>query len=124
MLLSANASKNVVKVLAYKYLHQRLSIRWDGVLFEEFLCSNGVRQGSSLSPFLFNFYIKHIFQAYILPHVLFRLPVWGTLNISQCHLLDNCLLRCAKLIMRNPKASFNKDTYNFTGILPFQSYVL
>ena len=26
--------------------------------------------------------------------------------------------------MRNPTASFNTGTYNFTGILPFQSYVL
>ena len=67
---------------------------------------------------------KRIFQAYILPHVLFCLPVWGNLNISQRHLLDNCLLHFARLIMRNPKAFFNTGTYNFTGILPFQSYVL
>ena len=67
---------------------------------------------------------KRIFQAHILPHVLFCLPVWGNLNISQRYLLDNSLLCYTRLIMRNSKASFNTGTYNFTGILPFQSYIL
>ena len=58
---------------------------------------------------------KRIFQASILPHVLFCLPVWGNLNISQRYVLDYYLL-CTRLIMRNPKASFNTGTYNFTGI--------
>ena len=46
MLLSVNVSKDVVNVLACMYSHQRLSVRWNSVLSEKCLCSNGVRQGS------------------------------------------------------------------------------
>jgi hypothetical protein len=67
---------------------------------------------------------KRLFQAFILPHFLFCLPVWGNLELSSCRALDNCLLRCARLIQRKHNVAFNNETFNATGILPFQSFVL
>ena len=67
---------------------------------------------------------KRIFQAFILPHVIFCLPIWGTVELTQQRQIDICLLRSAKLIQRDHKLTFSLETYNSTGILPFRSFVL
>ena len=64
-----------------------------------------------------------IFNAFILPHVLYCLPVWGNLPTSHCDLFNRSLLRCAKMIQRNVRTELNRDTYNVTGILPFEQFV-
>ena len=48
--------------------------------------------------------------------------MWGNLAPSQCHLLDSCLLRCAKQIQPNCKVVFSPDIFNAPGILPFHLY--
>ena len=43
----------IVRMLIFWYCHQKLFVRWNNVLSEGFTVSNGVRQGSILSPYLF-----------------------------------------------------------------------
>jgi hypothetical protein len=62
MLLSLGVDKSIVRVLCSMYTSQRMRIRWDGILSEDFACKNGVRQGSPLSPFLFSVYIDGVLK--------------------------------------------------------------
>ena len=51
-----------IRVLAYWYKHQTLYIKWGNCVSSAFTVSNGVRQGSVLSPFLFCAYVDKISQ--------------------------------------------------------------
>ena len=51
-----------------------------------------------------------IFNAFILPHVLYCLPVWGNLPTSHCDLFNRSLLRCAKMIQRNVRTELGIHT--------------
>jgi hypothetical protein len=62
MLLDRGISRSVVRVLCSMYCNQRMRVRWDGVLSDSFACGNGLRQGSSLSPFLFSVYIDGLLR--------------------------------------------------------------
>jgi hypothetical protein len=42
------------------YSTQQFSVKWDGILSEPFNVTNGVRQGSILSPQLFNVYMDEL----------------------------------------------------------------
>ena len=48
---------NVVKLLAYSYGNEELRVAWQGLASEKFSRSNGTKQGSPLSQFLFSVYI-------------------------------------------------------------------
>ena len=62
----------------------------------------------------------HVFNAFITPHILCCLPVWGNLPVSHYHLFDRTMLRCAKMIQRNVHAELDNNTFKATGILPFR----
>jgi hypothetical protein len=62
MLLARGISRGVVRVLCSMYCSQRMHVRWDGVVSDSFACGNGLRQGSSLSPFLFSVYIDDLLK--------------------------------------------------------------
>lgn len=62
LLISQVADNNVVRVLCSMYTSQRMYFRWDGVMSEQLLRYNCVRQGSPLSPLLFGVYIDSILQ--------------------------------------------------------------
>ena len=47
-------SPNVIQILAYWYENQQMCVRWGGTYSTFFCVTNGVRQGSILSPYLFN----------------------------------------------------------------------
>lgn len=47
---------SVVKLILFWYRHQTFTIFWDGTYSSSFTVGNGVRQGSILSPILFNVY--------------------------------------------------------------------
>jgi hypothetical protein len=47
-----------VRLLAYWYSHQQLSVRWQNYTSVYFNIAKGVRQGGVLSPFLFRLYIR------------------------------------------------------------------
>ena len=47
----------MVSILQYWYANQKMNVRWGNEISEEFSVSCGVKQGSLLSPHLFNLYI-------------------------------------------------------------------
>ena len=53
---------NVVKLLAYSYRNEELSVAWQGSTSEKFSRSSGTWLGSPLSPFLFSMYIELILK--------------------------------------------------------------
>ena len=44
------------------YTNQFARVRWQGVLYDPFLLSNGCKQGAVLSEILYNFYVNGIFE--------------------------------------------------------------
>jgi len=57
-LLTLPLPGNLIKLLAYWYSNQLINVRWKHVVTECFYMSNGTRQGSILSPYLFSVYIR------------------------------------------------------------------
>ena len=46
----------IIRILSFWYANKQMCIRWGGTYSTSFNVSNGVRQGSILSPYLFNIY--------------------------------------------------------------------
>ena len=49
-----------IRIIAFWYRKQLVCIKWGNAFSDAFFVSNGVRQGSVLSPYLFNVYIDKI----------------------------------------------------------------
>ena len=47
-------------LLRYWYRHQRMCVKWNGRVSDAFYVTNGVRQGSLLSPLLFSLYMDDL----------------------------------------------------------------
>ena len=47
----------VVRLLLHMYTHQKLQVRWNDVISNQFSVKNGVRQGGVMSPLLFGVYM-------------------------------------------------------------------
>ena len=60
LLLSRGLPPLVVRLLHSWYAEQRLRVRWNGTLSDQFAVSNGVRQGGVLSPILFSIYLDSL----------------------------------------------------------------
>ena len=54
-----------IRILAFWYKYQQLYVRWGNVVSSAFTVTNGVRQGSVLSPYLFCVYFDKISKALI-----------------------------------------------------------
>ncbi len=50
-------SSLVLRLILYMYTHQKLQVKWSDHIGNMFSLSNGVNQGSVLSPILFSFYL-------------------------------------------------------------------
>ncbi len=107
-LLDDEVDVSVVRVLAFWYSRQEVSVRWNLTVSESFNTGNGTRQGGILSPYLFTRYIRDLLHklessqygciiggmrinvlAYADDIVLLA-PSWRALQ-SLLHLLDDCI---------------------------------
>ena len=59
-LIDRQVPSYIVRIMIYWYTNQTMFVRWSGILSKGFQVSNGVRQGSILSLYLFNVYIVYI----------------------------------------------------------------
>ena len=60
MLSSRNVPPIYIRILAFWYKHQSLVVKWGNCFSSTFSVTNGVRQGSVLSPYLFCVYVDRI----------------------------------------------------------------
>jgi hypothetical protein len=65
-LIKLGVRGKVMKVLKSMYTNVKSRIKLSNTLSETFMCSLGVRQGDSLSPFLFSMYINDLEDTFIL----------------------------------------------------------
>ena len=73
----------LVKLLAYWYVNQEVSVRWLGTRSESFYVGNDTKQGGVLSPYLFTRYLSQLITEICLSRVGCKI---GTLPVSYTHL--------------------------------------
>ena len=61
-LLDRGLPLSVIRYLSSWYHVQQVSVRWSQSLSDSFSVSNGVRQGSVLSPVLFSVYLDELLE--------------------------------------------------------------
>ena len=62
VLLEINMCPRIVRLLYYMYRHQQYYVKWNYERSNLFNVSNGVKQGSVISPLLFRIYIDELFS--------------------------------------------------------------
>ena len=60
LLLSRGMCPSIIRLLLNMYKGQSLNVNWNGTYTEQFICTNGVKQGGVLSPILFCVYIDEL----------------------------------------------------------------
>ena len=76
----------IIRLLSVLYSEQTLYVKWNGHISEAFSCSNGVRQGGILSPYLFNFYFNDLSNS------LNNLKIGCCLNVVVNHIFMPTIL--------------------------------
>ena len=59
-LIDLKVPASIISLLAFWYANQSVCIKWKNILSAKFKIANGTRQGSLLSPCLFNVYISDL----------------------------------------------------------------
>ena len=62
ILLNRQMSPIVLRLLFYTYTKQKLQVRWGATMSTKFTASNGINQGTILSPILFSVYMHALFE--------------------------------------------------------------
>ena len=52
----------VLQLLINMYINQKIRVKWNDVLFNQYCISIGVKQGGCLSPTLFSIYLNDLFD--------------------------------------------------------------
>ena len=95
MLVKRNIPLIFIRVLAYWYRHQTLAVKWGHCISDYFFVSNGVRQGSVLSPYLFCVYVDKISE---------KLNALG-IGCKVSNLIINHLFYADDLVLISPSSS-------------------
>ena len=65
--------------------------------------------------------VRHrLFFVFVMPRLLYCLPVWGNCNETSSHMVNNTLKRALRTITGDSSANFSKLFYNSYGLLPFR----
>ena len=87
---TAGVTGQLLKVMRSMYSNIKSRVRgFNGLLSQPFLCKTGVRQGESLSPFLFAMLLND-FEEYIKSNASFRCHKWNTLVTLLFAFADDC----------------------------------
>ena len=78
---------------------------------------------------LFTIYAVHRiccsqYMLFIMPQLLYCLPVWGNCNEIVAHMLNNCLQKVLSIITGDSTAGLSKAFYQAHGLLPYHSLLL
>ena len=63
---------------------------------------------------------RRVFNAFVMPKVVYCLPAWCHVNKGTEKAMDHVLLRAAGIILSDNSVEFNESTYKSTGILLFK----
>jgi len=61
-LLDDGVSFEIVRLLAFWYPHQEVSVQWNGIMSASFYIQNGTKQGAVLSSYLFSRCIRDLLR--------------------------------------------------------------
>ena len=89
-MLSRNTPAYIVRILAFWYSTQSLTVRWGNTYSNNFLVSNGVKQKEILSPRLFNIYMNDL--SVLLNDSNIGGKIGGILVNHLCYADDMCLI--------------------------------
>ena len=65
--------------------------------------------------------VRHrLFSVFVMPRLLYCLPVWENCDETSSHMVTNTLKRALRTITGNSFAKFSKPFYNSYGLLPFR----
>ena len=116
LLLARNECPKIVKLLYYMYTHQKCLVRWNNKQSDPFSVSNGVKQGSVISPLLRSIYIYNLFsklkQLGLGCHVGLTYDIKCSLFQTNCTNMYYCQLWC-----NSTKGSINKLSTSYNSVL-------
>ena len=83
-LISDGVDVHLVKLLAYWYVNQEVSVSWLSTRSESFHVGNGTKQGGVLSPYLFTRYLSQLITEICLSKAGCKIGSMPTNITAQC----------------------------------------
>ena len=63
------------------------------------------------------------YNAFMRPHISYCLPVWGNASKEICDRMDRALLKCARTVIGDPKATITRSVIDVLNIFNFADLV-